>query len=212
MKAMKDVSCITDWCQTLDCTPNSFSTAQRYFMFSQKHQSYNLTTILPCLVTPTLCLKRTTQHFITWRWLHDIQLHGKVIFRAQMSSRPMGVFKLHNPKLFFFNSACVQQSSSVPSHQGHREQKTKPNGWMECVEDHWLDNYWGNEWRRLLLPFQNWAKFKRNSLLRNPDSDQLYLMDKQYTAELIQTALIPARKIDVAWHYQFVSQRICSDQ
>lgn len=42
-----------------------------------------------------------------------------------------------------------------------------------------------------------------------------YLMNYQYPAELIKTALILARKIDVAWHYQFVPQRtkrICSDQ
>lgn len=73
---------------------------------------------------------------------------------------------------------------------------------MEGVEDHWLDDYWDNEWRRLLLPFQNQAKFKRNNLLRNPDPDELYLMNNQYPPELIKTALIPARKTDVSWLYQ----------
>lgn len=46
--------------------------------------------------------------------------------------------------------------------------------------------------------FSKRGQVQENNLLRNPDSDKLYLMNNQYPAELIKTAFIPARKIDVA--------------
>lgn len=154
-------------------------------------------------------LEKNNTALITWRWWHDIQLHGKAIFRAQISSRSMGVFKVHNPKMFL-NSAWCAAEQICPQSSGAWRPKDKAQ-WMEGVEDHWLNDYWDNEGRRLLPPFQNQTKFKRHDLLRNPDSDELYLMNNQYPAELIKTALIPARKIDVAWHYQSCTSKDWKD-
>lgn len=61
-------------------------------------------------------------------------INGKVIFRAQISSRSMGVFKVHNPKMFS-NSAWCAAEQLCPQSPGGWRPKDKAKG-MESVEDH----------------------------------------------------------------------------
>lgn len=145
-----------------------------------------------------LMLEKNNIALITWRCCMTF-INGEVIFRAQISSRSMSVLKVHNLKLFFNSARCAAEQLCPQSSGGWRPKRQSPmdGGCGRSL----TDDCWDNEWRRLLLPFQNQAKFKRNNLLRNPDSGRLYLMNNQYPAELIKTAFISARKTDVAWHY-----------
>lgn len=49
-------------------------------------------------------IEKNNTALIAWRRLNDIQLNSKVILRAQISNRSIGVFKVYNLNQFF-NSA-----------------------------------------------------------------------------------------------------------
>jgi len=71
-----------------------------------------------------LMLEKNHAALLTWRWLHDIPLHGKVIFGAQISSRPICQFKLHNPKLFFSSARWTAEQLCAHSCGGQRPKDT----------------------------------------------------------------------------------------